>query len=79
MDKKLDDKIDRALERVKKIAADAGEAAADAAVERVVGTVWERAAYDASVLSDKHRALEERLQEHISDENLHLTPGPGRR
>ena len=43
-------------------------------VERVIGTVWERAVYDAAVSADKHRALERRLEEHISNENIHLTP-----
>ena len=47
------------LKQVKGVA----EAAADAAVQRVVGTIWERAAYDASVLDDKLDATNRRLDE----------------
>jgi hypothetical protein len=39
-----------------------------------MGTIWERATYDAGVFDDKLRANDRRLEEHISNENIHLAP-----
>ena len=78
LDHHLLEQMDKKLEQMDQRSRKVAEAAADAAVERVIGTVWERAAYDAAVFDDKLRATDHRLEEHISNENVHLTPGTKR-
>ncbi len=53
--------------------------ATDSAVERVIGTVFERARYDAAVLDDKIKGLERTMNQHISNERIHLSPEDRRR
>jgi tetrahydromethanopterin S-methyltransferase subunit G len=74
LERHMDKKLEQMEERMTKTVTVVAEAAADRAVNRVLGTVFERAAYDAAVFHDKVQSLERRLNEHISDENVHSSP-----
>jgi hypothetical protein len=65
--------------RVIKAVETTDEAAADRAVQRVVGTVHEWSRYDAAVVDDKLKSIERKLDDHISNETIHHTHGPDRR
>ena len=59
LEKHMDKKLEQMEERMTKTVIVVAEAAADRAVNRVIGTVFERAAYDAAIFHDKAGRAEE--------------------
>jgi chromosome segregation ATPase len=71
MDRKLDQKLDQKLGRLEQRLVKA----ADDAVERVLGTVYERFSYDAGALADRLDAQQRELDRHVADDRIHHTHG----
>jgi tRNA U34 5-carboxymethylaminomethyl modifying GTPase MnmE/TrmE len=71
IDRKLDEKLARQCDQLEGRLVKA----ADHAVERVLGTVYERFRYDAGALDDRIDAQKRELDRHIANERIHHTHG----